>query len=162
MLLSILVYRMKKWRSCTLSTWRQDPASFSLYREKTRWNVCWICWDQTTRRLLGDKVSNCGPPCSGWIPSWMVYSVRSFVFYRPRQGNVFWQTPSPPGRHPTRQTPPPPKTATAADGTHPTGMHSCLFNFSKKLGARIGWYPKELRILMDMWFYQLYWEWYLL
>ena len=24
-----------------------------------------------------------------------------------------------------RQTPPPP-TATAADGTHPTGMHSCL------------------------------------
>ena len=49
----------------------------------------------------------------------------------------------PPGRHPPRadtphagpssprQTPspwgdpPPPQTATAADGTHPTGMHSC-------------------------------------
>ena len=25
-------------------------------------------------------------------------------------------------------TPPPQQTATAADGTHPTGMHSCLFS----------------------------------
>ena len=32
-----------------------------------------------------------------------------------------------PGRHPLRQTgPPPPQTVTAADGTHPTGMHSCF------------------------------------
>ena len=33
----------------------------------------------------------------------------------------------PPGsRHPPEQTTPPPReTATAADGTHPTGMHSC-------------------------------------
>ena len=32
-----------------------------------------------------------------------------------------------PGRHPPRQTPPPhPETDTAADGTHPTGMHSCF------------------------------------
>ena len=34
-----------------------------------------------------------------------------------------------PGRNPSRQTPPwadtPPQTATEADGTHPTGMHSC-------------------------------------
>ena len=32
-------------------------------------------------------------------------------------------------RHPPRQTPPgqtPLETTTAADGTHPTGMHSCL------------------------------------
>ena len=28
---------------------------------------------------------------------------------------------------PLRQTPPPLQTATAADGTHPTGMHSCFF-----------------------------------
>ena len=40
----------------------------------------------------------------------------------------------PPGRHPPRadispgQTPP--KTATAADVTHPTGMHSCSIEFS--------------------------------
>ena len=40
------------------------------------------------------------------------------------------QTPTPgrhpaPGRHPPGQTPPPAgKTATAADGTHSTGMHS--------------------------------------
>ena len=27
------------------------------------------------------------------------------------------------------QTPPPPEKATAADGTHPTGMHSCFFLF---------------------------------
>ena len=39
----------------------------------------------------------------------------------------------PPGRHPPRQTPPlgrrpapPSETATAADHTHPTGMHSCI------------------------------------
>ena len=34
------------------------------------------------------------------------------------------------GRHPPGQTPSrqiPPRTATAADGTHPTGMHSCYF-----------------------------------
>ena len=31
-----------------------------------------------------------------------------------------------PGRHPLgRHTPHPRETATAADGTHPTGMHSC-------------------------------------
>ena len=41
-----------------------------------------------------------------------------------------WHTP-PLGRHPLRQTPPlgrppPPQMATAADGTHPTGMYSCL------------------------------------
>ena len=36
---------------------------------------------------------------------------------------------TPPGRHPPEQTPPvqipPQQTAAAADGTHPTGMHSC-------------------------------------
>ena len=37
------------------------------------------------------------------------------------------QIPPPPGRHLPRQTPAPPQqTATAADGTHSTGMHSCL------------------------------------
>ena len=45
------------------------------------------------------------------------------------------QTPPPPGRHlpsladtpPHQQTPlPPQQMATAADGTHPTGMHSCI------------------------------------
>ena len=29
-------------------------------------------------------------------------------------------------QHALRQTPPPRETATAADGTHPTGMHSCF------------------------------------
>ena len=32
------------------------------------------------------------------------------------------------GIHPSGQTPPQ-QTATAADGTHPTGMHSCLVMF---------------------------------
>ena len=39
-------------------------------------------------------------------------------------------TPCPPARHPRVDTPsgrhPPQQAATAADGTHPTGMHSCL------------------------------------
>ena len=73
------------------------------------------------------------------------------VYYRPWQGNVFTgichsvhrgrgcvaDTPSgqtPLGRHPpgTHTLPsacwdtPPPRAATAANGTHPTGMHSCL------------------------------------
>ena len=36
------------------------------------------------------------------------------------------------------ETPPPPpsRTATAADGTHPTGMHTCfLLFFLKKIGS---------------------------
>ena len=32
------------------------------------------------------------------------------------------------GRHSPGQTPPLPQTATAAYGTHPTGMHSCVFS----------------------------------
>ena len=34
---------------------------------------------------------------------------------------------TPPGQTLPRQTPPPHQTATAADSTHPTGMHSCFF-----------------------------------
>ena len=55
--------------------------------------------------------------------------------------STYWDT-HPPGRlplgrHPSRQTPhpgqtPPQQTATAADGTHPTGMLSCL-SLCKKL-----------------------------
>ena len=37
----------------------------------------------------------------------------------------------PPGLTPTpRQTPPPQQTASEADGTHPTGMHSCSVSVS--------------------------------
>ena len=35
-------------------------------------------------------------------------------------------TDTPRSRHPPEQTPPPRDTVTAADGTHPTGMHSCF------------------------------------
>ena len=43
-------------------------------------------------------------------------------------GGGVWQPP-PRGKTPPGQTPPPPQeTATAADGTHPTGMHSCYYN----------------------------------
>ena len=44
-----------------------------------------------------------------------------------------WDT-TPPGkdtpwsRHPSRSRHPPGETATAADGTHPTGMHSCYYS----------------------------------
>ena len=34
----------------------------------------------------------------------------------------------PPDQAPPDQAPPPQQTTTVADGTHPTGMHSCLFN----------------------------------
>ena len=76
----------------------------------------------------------------------------SFNIYRPqtklRKGNVFTsvfqefclrgggcisactgQTPLPLGRHSPGQTPPwaDPPTATAADGMHPTRMHSCFY-----------------------------------
>ena len=44
-------------------------------------------------------------------------------------------TPPPgPGRHPT--APLPRQTATAADGTHPTGMHSCLEKFLSKTAIK--------------------------
>ena len=88
--------------------------------------------------------------------------VEEFVYYRPQQsceGYVFtpvWHSvrggvclstcwdatpPHPRSRHPPDQAlpgnrhPPPPQaeTATAADGTHSTGMHSCLgYCFSQK------------------------------
>ena len=69
---------------------------------------------------------------------------------------------TPPGRHPTSRhspsrhfpqqtpladtplpsacwdTPPPPPVATAADGTHPTGMHSCLWLNLGQLGTDPG------------------------
>ena len=35
-------------------------------------------------------------------------------------------SPLPPGRHHHPRQTPPPETATAADGTHPSGMHSCF------------------------------------
>ena len=54
-----------------------------------------------------------------------------------------WDTPPPRSRHPHQeQTPPgahtprehtPQETATAADGTHPTGMHSCYYYFRDTL-----------------------------
>ena len=40
-------------------------------------------------------------------------------------------TPPGPGTPRTRYTPPPRDTATAADGTHPTGMHSCCERVSQ-------------------------------
>ena len=52
----------------------------------------------------------------------------------PGAGTPLEQTPpweqTPPGsRHPPQeQTPPPQQTATVADGTHPTGMHSCWYD----------------------------------
>ena len=46
---------------------------------------------------------------------------------------------TPPGRQPPRQTPPqgdipPQEMATAMDGTHPTGMHSCYEVFLQYWG----------------------------
>ena len=65
--------------------------------------------------------------------SWLItVRKRSHSVHRGRSATG--QTPlgkHPLGRHPPqadtlyRQTPPPPATATAVDGTHPTGMHSC-------------------------------------
>ena len=47
---------------------------------------------------------------------------------RPRGGGVQTQAQGDVSQHALRQTPPPP-TATAVGGTHPTGMHSCYVNF---------------------------------
>ena len=41
---------------------------------------------------------------------------------------------------------PTPAMATAADGMHPTGMHSYLVMFSTKIGQIIGWHPCTLGI----------------
>ena len=60
----------------------------------------------------------------------------------PEQTSPWEQTPPPRSRHPLEQTappradtppqeqtPPPGETATATDGTYPTGMHSCFINW---------------------------------
>ena len=59
----------------------------------------------------------------------------------------------PPGRHPPEQTPtwpePPPPTATAVDGTHPTGIHSCaIIIFGRQLWQSLSCYSYfKLRIV---------------
>ena len=72
------------------------------------------------RRLFTIRNSSCG----------------KVMFYRCLSVHMGGRCTSPLGRHPQgrppRQNTPqaihPPETATAADGTHPTGMHSCLLN----------------------------------
>ena len=96
---------------------------------------------------------------AGNLPTWLFY------IYRPQRScdkvmflhrSVILSTggvsqhalrQTPPGRHPARQThpgqahtppgqtPPPQETATAADGTHRTGMHSCLTSDHFPLGG---------------------------
>ena len=52
----------------------------------------------------------------------VMFSQASVILFT---GGVVWQTP-PTGTHPLEQT------ATAADDTHPTGMHSCSVNILLK------------------------------
>ena len=70
-------------------------------------------------------------PSAMWLRQGNVLHLSVILF----TGEGVWETPpwaDPPNRHPPpEQTPPwqttcpPPEMATAADGTHPTGMHSC-------------------------------------
>ena len=46
--------------------------------------------------------------------------------YTPPQAGTPPGPGTPPGRYTRPNSPPPPDTATAADGTHPTGIHSCF------------------------------------
>ena len=57
------------------------------------------------------------------------------------RGEVYTPLGRPPhGRPPLAMQTPPRQTATAADGTHPTGMHSCLNrNFTCQWNANIRW-----------------------
>ena len=65
----------------------------------------------------------------------VMFSQASVILFTGGYPSMYW------GRHPPRQTPPPcadatppgrhPPTATAADGTHPTGLHSCLLLFDR-------------------------------
>ena len=80
------------------------------------------------------------PQGGGCLPQCMVgYTPPRSRHPTPRSRHSWEQTP-PWSRHPPEQTLPeadtPPETATAADGTHPTGMHSCLlmmrFSYSNK------------------------------
>ena len=50
------------------------------------------------------------------------------------------------GRHPLGWHPPPQQTATAADGTHPTGMHSCYTEDSLNLQPRRPWETRHIWI----------------
>ena len=51
----------------------------------------------------------------------------------------------PPGRHPPLGRHPPQQTATAADGTHPTGMHSCLFQIN------LLWHYDQGEYFIEIW-----------
>ena len=56
----------------------------------------------------------------------------------PRQGRP------PPGRQPLFWADPPPPTTTAADGTHPTGMHSCYHCVSPKYRCPVNLHPQYI------------------
>ena len=75
-------------------------------------------------------------PWPGFNLEVLLFQTNTLIYYRPqtklRKGNVF--TPVCDSVHGGVYTPwththtpghPPPETVTAADGTHPTGMHSC-------------------------------------
>ena len=65
------------------------------------------CWDTT-------------PPRSRQPPPWEQAA--------PREQAPPLGAGTPQNRHPPEQATPPQQTATVADGTHPTGMHSCFHN----------------------------------
>ena len=55
----------------------------------------------------------------------------------------------PPGRQPLFWADPPPPTTTAADGTHPTGMHSCYHCVSPKYRCPVNLHPQCIPQWLD-------------
>ena len=107
-------------RSCSKAIFSQACVKNSVHRG----DVCHsACWDT---------------PSPGRHPTWAdtpqaeTPHGQTLLGRHPQAEMPPGQTPL--GRHPGADTPlgrhpPPQEAATAADGTHPTGMHSCIFRF---------------------------------
>ena len=70
----------------------------------------------------------------------------------PRTKYTPWDQVHHPGRAtpPRDQVPPPPETATVADGKHPTGMHSCFIEFLRLKNITCLWSASlQLREVLD-------------
>ena len=104
----------------------------------------WVRTSLLLSRKIGDIVHS-GPLPSGNCDKVMFSHLSVILFTDIPQQTPPRQTPPqadmPLGRHPQADTPlgrppgrhPPPETVIAADGTHPTGMHSCIYHSFGKL-----------------------------
>ena len=121
---------------CTCTIKEPCEALWTKSDNNSTWIQTWIPLGNSVMTGLAPE-SICGPPsCNAFVTvrkrscgkvKFSQACVKNSVH---RRGGVHppGRPPPPPEQTPPQAPPPPQETATAADGTHPTGMHSCSIN----------------------------------